>query len=229
MEAQAHSVSSAQTCSLPPKPPPTSGAMTRTWSSGMPICTAKNSRSRCGTCVEDQTVRLPWRYSAMTPRGSIAAPEVRWLTIRRSMTTSASAIAWSTSPPPIDHSCVLFVPSDSCTRISSLSASSTSTTTGSGSYSTRTVCAASTTPYLSSPMTIATASPTWLTSPRASGQRSGIFISTPGGAQAIGSGASRSLMSSPVTNAVMPGRASASEPSIETIFACASVERTTAM
>ena len=40
LAAHAHSVSSAQTCSLPPKPPPTSGAMTRTWSSGMPICTA---------------------------------------------------------------------------------------------------------------------------------------------------------------------------------------------
>ncbi len=102
-------------------------------------------------------------------------------------------------------------------------------TTGSGSYSTRTDCAASTTSYLSSPMTIATASPTCLTSPRASGQRSGVFISTPGGAHAIGSGASRSLMSSPVKTPLTPGRASASDASIETIFACASGERTTAM
>jgi hypothetical protein len=30
LEAHAHSVSSAHTCSLLPKPPPTSGAMTRT-------------------------------------------------------------------------------------------------------------------------------------------------------------------------------------------------------
>ena len=40
LDAQAHIVSSAQICSLPPKPPPTSGAMTRTLSSLMPIWTA---------------------------------------------------------------------------------------------------------------------------------------------------------------------------------------------
>ena len=39
-DAQAHIVSSAVTCSLLPKPPPTSGAITRTLSSLMPICTA---------------------------------------------------------------------------------------------------------------------------------------------------------------------------------------------
>ena len=112
-------------------------------------------------------------------------------------------------PPPIDHSWALFVPSDSWTSTSSFSASSTSTTTGSDSYSTSTSLAASATTYLSSPMTSATASPTWRTQPRTSGQRSGVLISTPGGAQAIGSGASRSLMSSPVKTAFTPGRASA--------------------
>ena len=39
-DAQAHIVSSAHTCSLLPNPPPTSGAMTRTLSSLMPIWTA---------------------------------------------------------------------------------------------------------------------------------------------------------------------------------------------
>src|SRR3954452_17256412 len=38
-------------------------------------------------------------------------------------------------------------------------------------------------------MTTATASPTWLTSPLASGQCGGLATSTPGGTQAIGSGA----------------------------------------
>ena len=165
----------------------------------------------------------------MQPRVSIAAPAVRWLTMRRSTTTSEAASASSMSPPPpIDHSCALFVPSDSWTSTSSLSASSTSTTTGSGSYSTCTSLAASAATYLSFAMTSATASPTWRTKPRTSGQRSGVLTSTPGGAHAIGNGASRSLMSSPVKTAFTPGRASALDASIESTLACASGERTTA-
>ena len=66
----------------------------------------------------------------------------------------------------------------------------------------------------------------WVSSETTSGQRSGILTSTPGGAHAIGSGASRSLRSSPVKIAVTPGSASAADVSIETMFACASVERT---
>ncbi len=51
----------------------------------------------------------------MHTRGSIGVPAVRWLTIRRSTTTSASAHAASMSPPPIDHSCVELVPNSSWT------------------------------------------------------------------------------------------------------------------
>jgi hypothetical protein len=64
--------------------------------------------------------------------------------------------------------------------------------------------------------------------PRASGQWSGTRISTPGGTQTIGHGAAMSAMSSPVKTASTPGRALAASVSIETIFACASGERTIA-
>src|SRR5437764_6573057 len=103
------------------------------------------------------------------------------------------------------------------TEVSSSSAFSGSTTTGSGSYSTITSSAASTTEYLSSPTTTATGSPTWQTLPRASGQCSGVRTSTPGGAQAIGSGAARSDMSSPVNTATTSSRPAAAEVSIEAI------------
>src|SRR5829696_6197042 len=132
----------------------------------------------------------------MQARGSIGAPAVRWLTIRRSTTTSASCQAASMSPPPSAHSCVLLVPDSGWTSTeSSASAASGSTTAGSGSYSTSTCSAASTTPYLSEPRTIATPCPTYLTLPLASGQCSGDLISTPGGTHAIGSGAARSRSS----------------------------------
>src|SRR5258708_5318746 len=126
---------------------------------------------------------------------------MRWLITRRSTITSASANPASTSPPGSDHSCTLLVPSCSCTNGGPSSACSGSVTTGSGSYSTTTSSAPSTTPYLSSPSTTATGSPTWLTVPRASGQCSGLFTSTPGGTHAIGSGPARSVMSSPVNTA----------------------------
>src|SRR4051812_34119600 len=159
----------------------------------------------------------------------MAAPAVRWLTIRRSTTTSASASAVSTSPPPSDQSYEWFVPNCSwITGESASSACSGSTTTGSDAYSTKTSSAASTTAYLSSPTTTATGSPTWQTLPRASGQWSGVLTSTPGGTQAIGSGAARSVMSSPVSTSLTPLRPSSADLSIETMLACASVERTIA-
>ncbi len=56
-------------------------------------------------------------------------------------------------------------------------------------------------------------------------QCGGLLTSMPGGTQAIGSGAARSR-SWPVKTACTPGAALAAEVSIETIFACASGERT---
>ena len=115
----------------------------------------------CGICVELQSVSLPWRHSASEPRGSIAAPAVRWFTIRFSTITSASRNAASTSPPGSDHSNTLLVPYSSwMIGEPGSSAASGSVTTGSGSYSTITSSAASTTPYLSVPSTTATAWPT---------------------------------------------------------------------
>ena len=149
--------------------------------------------------------------------------------MRRSITTSHSASFASMSSAPKPHSWVLLVPNWSCTSGEpSSSAFSGSTTAGSESYSTTTCSAASITPYLSSPTTTATGSPTCTTLPRASGQCSGVFTSTPGGTQAIGMPEPRSDMSSPVNTACTPCRASAPDLSIEAILACASVERTKA-
>ena len=53
------------------------------------------------------------------------------------------------------------------------------------------------------------------------------MTSTPGGTQAIGNGAARST-SLPVKTATTPGYSLAADVSIETIFACASGERTNA-
>ena len=106
---------------------------------------ATKRRRKCGIWVVDQIVTCPARSSASTARGSIGAPDVRWLTIRRSTMTSASAKPASRSPPPSDHSWTLFVPIDGWTSASSRSAASGSVTTGRGSYSTTTSSAASTT------------------------------------------------------------------------------------
>jgi hypothetical protein len=62
----------------------------------------------------------------------------------------------------------------------------------------------------------------------ASGSVSGDLISTPGGTHAMGSGDS-SRTSSAVNTPWTPGALLAASASIETIFACASGERTIAM
>ena len=46
-----HSSSSAYTSSLLPKPPPTLGATTRTWCSGIPSVSAVITFRMCGICV----------------------------------------------------------------------------------------------------------------------------------------------------------------------------------
>ena len=66
------STSSAVTCSLEPKPPPTSGAMTRMFCSGMPVTRASMTRSTCGIWVADQSVNSPPTHEQTTARGSIA-------------------------------------------------------------------------------------------------------------------------------------------------------------
>ena len=66
------STSSAVTCSFEPKPPPTSGAMTRRFCSGMPVTRASMTRSTCGIWVADQSVNSPPTQEQTTARGSIA-------------------------------------------------------------------------------------------------------------------------------------------------------------
>ena len=84
---------------LQPKPPPTSGAIARTWLSPTPSMPAIIVRRMCGFCVEDQSVIAPFDGSqcATTPRGSIGLGASRWLCMRCLMTTSAFLNAASTA------------------------------------------------------------------------------------------------------------------------------------
>ena len=76
---------------LAPKPPPTSGAIARTWSWPRPVIAAIIVRRMCGFCVDDQIVidPLPGSKCATTPRGSIAFGTSRWFIMRCETTTSA--------------------------------------------------------------------------------------------------------------------------------------------
>jgi len=60
--------------SFEPKPPPTSGAITRSFASGMPVTPLRVTRAMCGTCVVDQSVNSPVAGIGVTntARGSIA-------------------------------------------------------------------------------------------------------------------------------------------------------------
>ena len=119
------------------------------------------TRAMCGICVALHIVSLPSRHSATVPRGSIAPPAVRWLTTRRSITTSEPASAASVSPPSSDHSNTLLLPWSSwMIGAPSSSAASGSRITGSGSYSTRICSAASNASERSVARTTATAWPT---------------------------------------------------------------------
>ena len=71
--ARVQSTSSGVTCSFPPKPPPTSGAMTRSLCSGMPVSRAMKTLTKCGTCVADQITYCSPVGSTTTERGSMKA------------------------------------------------------------------------------------------------------------------------------------------------------------
>ena len=65
--------SSGVVCSLPPKPPPTSGAMTRIFDSETPVTAASRKRRMCGICVADHMVICSPVGSTTVERGSMNA------------------------------------------------------------------------------------------------------------------------------------------------------------
>ena len=126
------STSSAVTCSFDPKPPPTSGAMTRRFCSGMPVTRASITRSTCGIWVADHRVNSPPTHEQTTERGSIAAGISRCWRKYRSSTTGASRKAASMSPLANGHS-KLLLPASWTLGESSRRAVLMSSTGGSGS------------------------------------------------------------------------------------------------
>jgi hypothetical protein len=59
--------------SFEPKPPPTSGVITRIFASGIPSTIWSANRRMCGICVADHSVSSPVGPTcASAPRGSIA-------------------------------------------------------------------------------------------------------------------------------------------------------------
>ena len=132
--------SSGVTCSLPPKPPPTSGAMTRNLCSGISSVIANMSRRMCGIWVADHTVICGPVGSTTTERGSMNAGMSRCCRKVRCTTTSASRMACSTSPPvPASAEsnvqvALMFVPRSGCTRSApSATAAARSSTIGNSS------------------------------------------------------------------------------------------------
>ena len=133
-------ISSGVICSLPPKPPPTSGAMTRILLSEMPRTTARKNRMMCGTCVELHTVSCSPVGSTTTERGSMKAGMRRCWRYSRSMTmplARASAMA-SSMPVPVpalpESNCqkaALFVPRSGWASTVSAAASLRSSAAGS--------------------------------------------------------------------------------------------------
>ena len=94
--------SSGVVCSLPPKPPPTSGAITRIFDSGTPVVAASAKRRMCGIWVADHMVICSPVGSTTTERGSMKAGISRCWRNSRSITTPsvrAFSMASSTSPP----------------------------------------------------------------------------------------------------------------------------------
>ncbi len=141
--ATAKAIISSGVCwSLPPKPPPTSGAMTRIFDSGTPVVAASANRRMCGIWVADQTVICSPVGSTTTERGSMNAGISRCWRYSRSITMpSPRAFSMASSAlPPVPaspesktHSADLLVPRSGCASTSSLSASLMPMTAGSSS------------------------------------------------------------------------------------------------
>src|SRR6266568_8198677 len=151
---------------LLPKPPPTSGEMTRILCSGSPATSAYTVRCACGAWVLHQMVSLPVTLSksATAPQVSSGAGCTRGYSTSCSTTTSASANTASVralSPADQSKMWLSVVPSLSSqiTGASGSVARRASTTAGSGSYSTSISSSASLAAYRSSATTNATSWP----------------------------------------------------------------------
>ena len=101
--AQKQAMNSPGYCGiLLPNPPPTSGAMTRSLSSGTPMTIEPMKRTMCGFCVVFHSVSSPEAaiHCATAERGSIAVGMRRCCTMRSFTTTTPGAEnAAATSPP----------------------------------------------------------------------------------------------------------------------------------
>ena len=94
--------SSGVVCSLPPKPPPTSGAITRIFDSETPVTAASRKRRMCGIWVADHMVICSPVGSTTVERGSMNAGISRCWRYSRSITMPslrAASMAASTSWP----------------------------------------------------------------------------------------------------------------------------------
>ncbi|PYN83576.1 MAG: hypothetical protein DMD96_01700 [Candidatus Rokuibacteriota bacterium] len=131
---------------MAPKPPPTSGAITRTCSSARPSAAATAARTANGICVDAHTVSRPSGASgcATTPRGSIGIAATRGTWSRASTTAYASAKPRATSPTAPSAGPATLSGHSSKTRGAFLaSAASTVAAAGRLSYRTSTAWAAS--------------------------------------------------------------------------------------
>ena len=132
--SHATSANSGSAPILAPKPPPTSGVITRSCSASMPSQPATSLRVSCAFCVEHQRVARPSSpHSAAAARVSSGDAASRWLTSSRVTTTSqpskrfgSRSFSWS---KPLE----VLVPASGKSSTSSVAAALRSMTTGSGS------------------------------------------------------------------------------------------------
>ena len=94
----ATATSSGKTCIFSPKPPPTSGAITRTCDSSSRSAVASAVRMIRGVWLEAQTVSVSPSQAATVPRGSSGEAVSRPWVKASLRTTAAPAKAASTSP-----------------------------------------------------------------------------------------------------------------------------------
>ncbi len=210
---------SADASNLPPNPPPTRGATTRTRPGSRRRLAAMASRTWCTRWVEAHTVTPSAVGSARHPSGSMGALATRWLTKRPRTTRFAPARgSWSS---PIRRSNTTLVPRSGKSSASEpASAASTPMTAGRGSMATTTSSAASTARARVSATTTATGSPTKRTRSVARGGRA-----RPASRAAWAGTGARPSSSAPST-ATTPGAPRAASASSDRISPCASVART---